>query len=718
MGIANAAMAGTGGGTIIGQLRVLLGADTTQLLSGFAVAEKSMVGFTQKANMVSASINRVFAIPALFTMGTQALAFGKFEKGMRNVNTIARMTEDQLRATADEVVRMGSELGKSPIRLTQALYDINSASFKGREGLDILNVAIRSGVAGLADTQKAAKALTSILNAYSLEASAATDVSDMMFKTVERGVLTYDQLTEHLGSTAATASAAGIAFDEVLAGIASMTRGGIHPAEAFTSMNRLILRLVKGTESLNEAVKRYGYESTAALVASKGLIGSMQFLQEETGGSAKELVDLGILIRELRAAMSLTRNEGKDFALDLNLVATGTGRLGATQKAFLEQTKTLAYQWEKLRAVVIANGISYGRLLKGPLVNLMKALRILIGQLNELDDGQKRTLISSAGLVISLGATAKILTVVATKVGFVIAAFAALAAGAAYFTGRISFARDESESFFVTLVRGLQNARLGFISYVRGQIGVFKILLRVVLPQILTYFTNIGIMVDNLFENIKRLVNNTAKAVMDGFSPVFKLFETIVDLYSSFAAVDLPAPLKPMEDAIDRISEGLKRLELPKMEYQHLRYLNEGMKPYMSGMEVDKIVKEIQDEWIKKTAASVEDIFGTKKATDEARDHLDDYKSDVENFTASLLEQFGSLRDQLGMDLGGFVGKTQLAGAFAKGTVSEYSVRAHSTSMTEKQLDIAQKSLQVLEAIEELERDQSQNGMTVQQVNL
>jgi len=51
----------------------------------------------------------------------------------------------------------------------------------------------------------------------------------------------------------------------------------------------------------------------------------------------------------LKAALKLTGTQAAEYAKDLDIIADKTKRAGATQKAFEEQTKTLAFKWEKLK---------------------------------------------------------------------------------------------------------------------------------------------------------------------------------------------------------------------------------------------------------------------------------------------------------------------------------------------------------------------------------
>src|SRR5687768_12475820 len=90
--------------------------------------------------------------------------------------------------------------------LARGLYDIASSGFKGAQGMKVLEASAIAASAGMSDTATAARAITGVLNAYGLGAERAAEVSDVLFKTVEVGVLTFDELAQQLGDVVGIAA--------------------------------------------------------------------------------------------------------------------------------------------------------------------------------------------------------------------------------------------------------------------------------------------------------------------------------------------------------------------------------------------------------------------------------------------------------------------------------------------------------------------------------
>jgi len=394
----------------IGSIGVLLNAKTAAFNASMTGAQGAVMGVGAAADVTSAKLagmgmmmTTAVTLPLLAAGGVGVKFFADFEKGMRNVNVIARQNEEDFRATSEAALDLATTLGKSPTELADALYNINSASFKATQGLEVLEAATVAGRAGLASTADAAKAITAVLNAYGKSAAEAGDVSDILFKTVEKGVLTFGELATQLGAVVASGAAANIEFDEIAAGIATMTRGGIQSAEAFTAMNRMIQRMIKGTAELDALFQKYGFDSAFAALSTIGLGKTMAILSKETKGGAKNLVNLGFRIRDLKAALSLTRDEGRAFAGDLEEIAKKSARAGSTMDAFEEQTKSLTFQIERLVTIIKVNWIRTTELFASNLKSVVDVLQRVATWFGSLDDTTKKWLVSILALVAAIG---------------------------------------------------------------------------------------------------------------------------------------------------------------------------------------------------------------------------------------------------------------------------------------------------------------------------
>ena len=68
--------------------------------------------------------------------------------------------------------------------------------------------------------------LTTVLNAFKIEAKDVDKVSDVLFTTVRLGKTTLSELSSSLAQVAPLASASGVKFEEIAAAIATLTKQG------------------------------------------------------------------------------------------------------------------------------------------------------------------------------------------------------------------------------------------------------------------------------------------------------------------------------------------------------------------------------------------------------------------------------------------------------------------------------------------------------------
>lgn len=394
----------------LGTLAVKIDGNTKSLRKGVDKATATLRRMSNQAVATGKAFSKVgkrmtlaLTVPIAGLAVTSAKFFTDFDEGMRNVNTIAKQSEAQFAATSQKVLDMSVALGRSPKDMANALFNINSASFQAEEGLTVLRESAKAGVAGLADTATAAKAITAVLNAYGKSASEAGDVSDILFKTLELGVLTFPELAANLGTAVATASTAKVPFAEVAAAIATMTKGGIESAEAFTSINRFMQRFITGGPELDKVFRNIGFESASAALEARGLGFAVKTIQEVTGGSAKAITNLGFAVREFKAAASLTRDEGRAFAADLVAIADKSNRAGATQAAFNEQTKALAFEIAKTKSELAVMAIEIGSTLVPIIRAATGKIREFVNWWKALSDGQRKAAIQTALVVAAIG---------------------------------------------------------------------------------------------------------------------------------------------------------------------------------------------------------------------------------------------------------------------------------------------------------------------------
>ncbi|MEW1700361.1 phage tail tape measure protein [Streptomyces sp. NPDC091278] len=356
-------------------------------------AEMAVIQAREQA--AARSVQAAVVIGAAFGVGVaQAIVL---QKEMANVATISQqITSDTIELFTDRIVELSTRLPQTAQQLAQGLYQVVSTGFDGAEALEILEVAGMGAAAGLTTSQTSARALLGVLKAYGMPVSSATDVMDIMFQTVNWGVVSFEDLAQQLGDVVPMAAAAGVEFDDLSAAFAAITLSGIPAAETATALNMLLTRMMAPTASLRTAIRDLGYESTASALRQDGLYVVVNKLNSAAGGTAEGLQQMWKDIRATRAALALGAADGKNWADTYAGIAVEVARAEATQRAYAIQTDTVAGQWVLASNQARALGIDLGRVLLPALQAVGTVVRTTVGAVQDMP-GPVKTMITIMG---------------------------------------------------------------------------------------------------------------------------------------------------------------------------------------------------------------------------------------------------------------------------------------------------------------------------------
>ncbi len=326
-----------------------------------ALFDRAMKRSGKRVNLFSQTLHRANKLMGAFGVGLGVYAitrtvtsatgsFMQFQKQLALVHTMLDEGSSRLLPVyAKGVQRMSVELAQSTDVLNKGLYDILSAGIAAERGLGVLRTASKAAIGGATDTSVAVRGIVSLLNAYKMEAFQAASVSDLMFATIRRGVLTYEQLAENIGKIAPLARAANMEMGVMLAGISTMTRQGLSVEESVTRLNAVLKNFPHAGADLLAFMEKFkGKDLTAILktVPNIRAAGGIAALSGDLEGLKRDIAGMNAASGEAEKAfkkMSGTmdfeiqqvRNEMKGWFRDLGEIA---GMLAVIAKYKLTDT--------------------------------------------------------------------------------------------------------------------------------------------------------------------------------------------------------------------------------------------------------------------------------------------------------------------------------------------------------------------------------------------
>lgn len=280
------------------------------------------------------------------SIGRETLAV---DKGLREVNTLFGLTgkaaADSFSSMQKDVRGLSDSVGVAQEVLVGGLYQAISAGVPRENAFTFLEVASKAAIAGVTDTETAVDGLTTIINAFGLEASDAGAVADSMFAAVKGGKTTFSELSDAMFNVAPAAAALSVDFKEVNAAIATLTAAGTPTSVATTQIRAALTGLTRPTDELKAVFNGLGFESAQAAIEQEGLGFALKAVRDAADGDVGALQKLLGSVEAVAAVNVLAGTGAEKFATELE---NQKNSAGATQVAFEEMSKSVSRQWEVL----------------------------------------------------------------------------------------------------------------------------------------------------------------------------------------------------------------------------------------------------------------------------------------------------------------------------------------------------------------------------------
>lgn len=294
----------------------------------------------------AAAIGGGAAVAAFATKSAQA--FMGFEQGMSEVFTLMPgISEQAMGKMEGQVKDFSKEFGVLPEDTIPALYDSLSAGIPEENVFKFMEDAQKLAVAGNVTTADSVDLLTTVVNAYGLEASEAGRVSDIMFSVVKQGKTTVEELGASIFQVAPIAGQMGVSLEDVGASMAGLTAVGVPTSVAANSLKAVLGELSKPTSVASKAFAELSGQSFPDFIAGGGEMSDAMKIMSE--GAEESGVSVGTMFGSLEAgnAFSALANDIEGFD---SAVGEMKDSAGATDEAFETMSQTASFQFGQLKA--------------------------------------------------------------------------------------------------------------------------------------------------------------------------------------------------------------------------------------------------------------------------------------------------------------------------------------------------------------------------------
>lgn len=276
--------------------------------------------------------------------GVQGL--GELDEGARKVKSIAQGSLE-LKNIQSGLLKTSNDTGIAIKELADTQYDAISSGVAANESIQAAVTSAKLAKAGFSDSNSSLKILTSTMNVYGLTGQKAMQsISDKLLVTQNLGVTTVAELAESMGSLTPIAKSAGASIDEMLAGMASLTKNGLKTDEAVTALKGVFSSVIKPTEEASKTAKQLGIDFSVSALKSKGFAKFLEEIKVKTGGNTETMGKLFGNVRALSGALVLTGKGFGDFNTSLDAMKNSAG---LTDKAFETMNNSLISKFGKMK---------------------------------------------------------------------------------------------------------------------------------------------------------------------------------------------------------------------------------------------------------------------------------------------------------------------------------------------------------------------------------
>lgn len=590
-------------------------------LQKIANAGESLKSAGDKVTDVGKKMSVVSAgIVAAGTASTKAAL--DFEDAMAKVSTIADATEVPIDELEKAILDLSNQTGISSTEIADNVYNAISAGQSTGDAVNFVSNSTKLAKAGFADAGDALDILTTILNAYGMEASEVTNVSDMLIQTQNLGKTTVAELSSAMGKVIPTANAYGVQLDQLCAGYAIMTANGVATAESTTYMNSMLNELGKSGTKVSDILKEKTGSSFAELMNSGYSLSECLAVIE---GAATEqglaFGDMWSSSEAAKAGLILLGDSAETFNGTLAEMQNSTG---ATDTAF-EKLKTNSYTIQvainQLKNTAIELGNAIMSVLAPLLMSLAETISKLTTWFSGLSDGTKRFIVIIGMVVAAVGpvliivgkimsAVGTIMTVVpklagvintvktafaalnttmlANPIFLIIAAITALVAAFIYLWNTNEEFRQfwidlwenikevaiavwtAIKEFFVSAWEVISNAAQtiwngikNFFSAIwEGIKTIFTTVLNVISSIVTTYFNIYKTIVTTVFNAIKTVITTVLNAIKTVITTVWNtiknVFTTVLNTIKSVVSGAFNSMWSGIKNTVSKIVESIK----------------------------------------------------------------------------------------------------------------------------------------------------------------
>ena len=353
-----------------------------------------------------------------------------FDSAMSQVAAVSGATGKDFDNLRNKAREMGSKTKFSATEAAEAMNYMAMAGWKTEDMLDgiegVMNLAAASGE----DLATTSDIVTDALTAFGLSAKDSGHFADILAAASSNANTNVSMMGETFKYCAPIAGALGFSAEDTAEAIGLMANAGIKSSQAGTALRTIM-------NNLAGEVKISGKAIGDVTIATTNADGSMRDLSDILADCRSAFGNLTESEKAQAAESLVGKNAMSGFLALMNAGEGDIAKLssaidncdGSAEKMAMTMQDNLAGQLTILKSQLQELAISFGDILMPAIRSIVSKLQGFVDKLNGMDEGTKRTIVTIALLVASIGPLLIIIGTAISKIGVAMQGFVKLANG-------------------------------------------------------------------------------------------------------------------------------------------------------------------------------------------------------------------------------------------------------------------------------------------------
>lgn len=512
---------------VIRNLVVKITADIGALKKGLQEAQDAMANVSSQLSGAGKVMSAALTAPLAGMAAASLKAGADFEAGMSSVKAVSGATGEEMKQLEELALKMGAETKYSAKEATSGIEELIKAGVSVKDIMGGgLKGALSLAAAGEIELADAAEIASTVLNSFKADGLNVAQAADILAGAANASATSVQEMKFSLSMCSAVASAVGLSFKDTSTALAVFAQNGLKGSDAGTSLKTMLMNLQPSTDKQVELFKKLGLttaQGTSAFYNAQGKLKGMAEIAGLLQKSMKNLTDA----QRLQAMETLFGSDAiraanilyKEGADGFNKMQSEMGKVTAEEVA-AERMNNLKGSLEQLKGSIETLQIVSSKAFLPILKQLADKATILVNKYMELNPEIRKwvTIILAAvaavgpllmilgGLSTGLSVLSGVFAAIASPIGIVVVAIAALVAG-------FIWLMKTNEGFRNSVL----NAWSQIQSVFKDVLGFIQARVAEVLPGIKTKFTEV---LGNILSFLKDFAANAVKAFklfIDGF---------------------------------------------------------------------------------------------------------------------------------------------------------------------------------------------------------